>query len=328
MNKITNKLLDKTALKAVQHDLINKYIHKVKLFFFTLFKWVIIIGISYVIIGPVITIISKTFKSIQDVYNPLVYLIPIKPTFANLLKAMEKMDYVKTLISTFGFVLILMVIQTFICSLVGYGFARFKFPGKELWFLGVILTIIIPTHTIMVPLYAQFRNFDVFGIIKLLTGKEGISLINTKAPLILMTLTGMGLRSGLYIYIFRQFFRGLPKEIEEAARIDGASIFRTFFTVMLPNAVPSIVTVLLFSLVWQYNDTFFSALFMPNSPLISLKITTMAGELALVDQIFDPRHVELIINGAVFLTIAPIVIIYLFLQRYFMEGIERSGIVG
>jgi len=323
MTKSSNKI----ASAKVQRDLINKYVHKVRHFFFNLFKWIIIIGISYVIIGPVITIISKTFKSIQDVYNPLVYLIPVNPTFDNLLMAMRKMEYFKTLLSTFGFVLLLMVIQTFICSIVGYGFARFKFPGKELWFLGVILTIVIPSHTIMVPLYAQFRNFDVFGIIEFLTGSK-VSLINTKIPLVLMTLTGMGLRSGLYIYIFRQFFRGLPKEIEEAALIDGANIFRTFFTVMLPNAVPSIVTVLLFSLVWQYNDTFFSALFMPNTPLISLKITTMAGELALVDQIHDPRHVELIINGAVFLTITPIVMIYMFLQRYFMEGIERSGIVG
>lgn len=319
----------KTNMKSVRKNEISKIEHHVKAFIIRFFKWIIIIGISYIILGPVIAIISKTFLSIEDAYNPLVYLIPIKPTLANLTKAFEKLKYVRTLSETILFVFSLMGIQALVCSIVGYGFARFKFPGKNILFAGVLLTIIVPTHTIMVPLYSQFRYFDFFGIISLLAGTEnGVSILNTKIPMVLMTFTGMGLRAGLFIYIFRQFFRGMPKEIEEAALIDGASVFKTFFQIMLPNAVPSIITVLIFSMVWQYNDTFFSALFMPNSNFLSLQITTLSGSLGLIDKINDPRHVELIINAAVFLTIAPVVLIYVFLQRFFMEGIERSGIVG
>lgn len=294
----------------------------------SILKWIIIIGISYIILGPVFKIISNAFTSVDDAYNPLVYLIPMQPTMENIKMAFGKMDYYNTLYYTFTFVISIMIIQTFICSLVGYGFARFKFYGRNILFAGVILTIVIPIHTIMVPLYTQFRYFDILGIMKLFTEGEGISIINTKAPVILMTLGGVGLRSGLFIYIFRQFYRGLPKEIEEAALIDGAGVMRTYFTIMLPNAKPSIITVLLFSLVWQYNDTFFSSLFMPNSNLISLKITTMAAALGTIDKIYDPTHVNLIVNAGVLFTIIPLVIIYLFLQKYFIEGVERSGLVG
>ncbi|TYQ17038.1 UNVERIFIED_CONTAM: multiple sugar transport system permease protein [Acetivibrio alkalicellulosi] len=291
-------------------------------------RWIFLICIAYVILGPIITVVSNSFMSIKEVYNPLIYLIPMNPTLDNIKIAVEKLNYLPVIYKTFSFVLLLMIIQTLICSLVGYGFARFDFPFKKILFGGVILTIIVPIHTIMVPLYTQFRYFDIFGIISLFNGGQPINLLNTKAPIILMTITGMGLRSGLYIYIFRQFFRGLPKEIEEAALIDGAGAIKIFFRIMLPNAVPAIVIVALFSLVWQYNDTFMTSLFMSNAEMISLRLPNVAGSLAQIERITDPRHVELITNSAVLLTILPVIVIYLILQRFFMEGVERSGIVG
>lgn len=301
---------------------------KIKRFLLNLGRWTLIIGISYIILGPLITIISKSFMSIDDAYSPLVYIIPMAPTLANVQSALANTNYLGTMMNTLTFVLVLMVIQILISAIVGYGFARFEFPLKNLLFAGVILTIVVPTHTIMVPLYTQFRFFDVFGLYDLVTGKGPISLIGTKWPVMIMTVFGSGLRTGLYIYIFRQFFRGLPKAIEEAALIDGAGVFKTFFTIMLPNATPSIVTVMLFSLVWQYNDTFYASLFMPNANLISLKLTTLAGYLSTIGEIYDPNHVDLIVNGAVLFAILPVIIIYILLQRYFVEGIERSGIVG
>ena len=318
------KLKQRDILISSTYLLKNKLLHGLV----SILKWIIIIGISYIIMGPVFKIISNSFTSVSDAYNPLVYMIPMHPTMDNIRMAFGKMDYYNTLYYTFTFVIFIMLLQTFICSLVGYGFARFKFYGRNILFAGVILTIVIPVHTIMVPLYTQFRYFDVLGIFRLFTEGQGISIINTKAPMILMTLGGVGLRSGLFIYIFRQFYRALPKEIEEAALIDGAGVLRTYFTIMLPNAKPSLITVLLFSLVWQYNDTFFSSLFMPNSSLISIKITTMAAALATIDNIYDPTHVNLIVNAGVLFTIIPLVVIYLFLQKYFIEGVERSGLVG
>jgi multiple sugar transport system permease protein len=139
---------------------------------------------------------------------------------------------------------------------------------------------------------------------------------------------GMGLRSGLYIFIFRQFFRGLPKEIEEAALIDGASTLGTFIRVMLPNATPAIITVTVFSLVWQYNDTYYSSMLMNQINLIAVRLVSVGANFGIGEDIADPNRMKLVTHAAIVLGITPIVTIYMLLQRRFMEGLERSGIVG
>lgn len=296
--------------------------------FINIIRLIILVGIAFVIISPLLGILSKVFMSTEDVHNPLVYMIPEHFTLYNLEVAFEQMNYIKCLIFTLGFSTTMMLIQAIICAIVGYGFARFDFRGNNLLFAMVVLTIVVPNQAIMVPMYTQFRYFDILGVVKLITGKEGMNLINTIWPMTLMTITGLGLRSGLFIYIYRQFFKGLPKEIEEAAWIDGAGPFYTFFHIMLPNAKSSMITVMLFAFVWQYNDTFFSSLYMSNFNLMSLKITTLAANVYQALDIRDANVVELVVNSGVLLVIVPLLIIYLFMQRYFMEGIERSGIVG
>jgi multiple sugar transport system permease protein len=212
--------------------------------------------------------------------------------------------------------------------MAGYGFARFEFPFKGLLFAFVIITIVLPTHTIMLPLYTHFRNWDLFGIFNLILGHR-LNLLSTQIPMVMMTIFGVGLRSGLFIYIFRQFFRGLPKEIEEAAFIDGAGMFYTYFRIMLVNALPSVITVTVFSMVWQYNDMFYSSLFtIPSSQNISFRLSTIAATISSVDEVRDPLVVQLYVYSGVVLVVLPILLIYLILQRYFMEGVERSGIVG
>ena len=166
-------------------------------------------------------IISKSFFSQADSYNPMVYIIPQNPTLERYELAWLRLDYLTTLRNTLIYDLGLMAIQVLICSLVGYGFARYDFPFKKLLFGCVVVMIVIPTHTIMLPLYVTFRQFNPLGLVTLF-GAEPINLLKTPWPMVIMTLLGSGLRSGLYIYIFNQFFRGLPKEIEEAAFVDGA----------------------------------------------------------------------------------------------------------
>ncbi|MCI1982418.1 MAG: carbohydrate ABC transporter permease [Oscillospiraceae bacterium] len=296
-------------------------------FFLNLFMAVILVGISYVILSPLIGIVSHSFMSINDYYNPLVYLIPEQGTLSNYRTAWQQIQYPNSLAYTLILSSVIMLIQTFICGFVGYGFARFRFPGRNLLFAMVIATIVVPVQTFMVPLYGQFRNFDIAGILHLLTG-HGANLLNTPVPILLMSVFGSGLRSGLFIYIFRQFFKGLPKEIEWAAFIDGAGPFYTYFVVMLPNAGSAIITVLLFSFVWQYNDVFFASLFMDDSNLLSIQITTLTPKLAQTLQIRDPNQVMLIVHAGVVLTIIPLIIVYLLLQKHFMESVDRSGIVG
>ncbi len=300
---------------------------KLQKFFVSLFIGIIMFGMSFIILSPLISIFFKSVMDIQDFYNPLIYLIPENFTLSNITTAFEQLQYVNTLGFTFLFCGSMMLIQAFVCSLVGYGFARYKFPGSNILFSLVILTIVVPTQTIMVPLYTQFRYFDFLGLATLFGGNT-LNLMNSTLPTTVMTATGLGLRSGLFIYIFRQFYKGLPKEIEEAAYIDGASPLYTYFVIMLPNAKPALLTVMLFSFVWQYNDMFYSALFMNNMSLISIKITSLVPLLSQGLNILDRNLVSLILNAGVLLTILPLIIIYLFLQKFFVQGIERSGIVG
>ncbi|MBQ4536263.1 MAG: carbohydrate ABC transporter permease [Lachnospiraceae bacterium] len=306
----------------------KRWASNVKKFILGLFKLVIIVGICYVILGPVIGIISSSFFSDSDTYNPMVYLIPQEPTLERYKIAIEYLNYGKTMTASLLYSLTLMLVQVFICSMVGYGFARYKFPFKNLLFGCVVVMIVIPVHTIMLPLYMTFAKFDVFGIIEA-TGGSAVNLLSTPVPMYIMTFFGCGLRSGLYIYIFNQFFRGLPKEIEEAAFVDGAGTWYTYFRIMLVNAIPSVITVAIFSMVWQYNDTFYARLFVISDDLvISKKISTIEASISNVEKILDPKILELFLDAGIVLVMIPIIIIYVALQKQFIEGVERSGIVG
>lgn len=307
---------------------VKKAGRQIKGFLIWLLKVVIIVGISYIILGPLITIVANSFFTANDLYNPVVMLLPAEGTLQNYITSFTRMTYPRTLATTFAYVISLTLIQIFICSMAGYGFARYEFPFKKVLFGCVILTIVIPNDTLMLPLYTQFRNFDIFGIIHLVTG-HGINLLSTEVPMYIMTALGCGLRSGLYIYIFNQFFRGLPKEIEEAAVVDGAGSFYTYFRIMLVNAMPSVLTVSIFSLVWPYNDTFYAKLFSINSKLLmSMRISTLRASIEFIDQIKDTAVSQLYLYAGIVLMVIPIVIIYILLQKRFIEGASRSGIVG
>lgn len=302
--------------------------HVLKAFLLGVFKFIVLLGISYVILGPIIGIVAHSFFSDSDAYSALVYLIPQSPTLERYQISYDVLKYFTTLKNTFIYVLILMAIQVFMCSMVGYGFARYNFPFKKILFACVVIMIVIPSNTIMLPLYMTFRIFDPFGIVTLINGKP-INLMSTPAPMYIMTFFATGLRSGLYIYIFNQFFRGLPKEIEEAAFVDGAGSWYTYFFIMLVNALPAVVTVAIFSLVWQYNDTFYAKLFnLSDTDVISKRISSLSANVGNMYSINDPKILELFVYAGIVLVILPVLIIYCLLQKQFIEGVERSGIVG
>ena len=300
-----------------------------KSWLYKLFRFVLITGIAYVILGPMIGIFASSFFSNADKYSPMVYIVPQAPTLERYQLAILRMDFWNVLGNMLMYVCLLTVIQVLVCSLVGYGFARFNFPFKKILFACVVIMIVIPPHTVMLPLYMSFQNFDPLGLVSLFNGGRGLNLLSTPFPMIIMTLFACGLRSGLYIYIFTQFFRGLPKEIEEAAQIDGAGTAYTYLRIMMPNAMPSVITVTLFSLVWQYNDTFFSNLFLLSPDVaLSKKLGSLQANLVNLDRIMDPSISMLYVYAGIVLTIIPIVVLYVVLQKRFIEGVERSGIVG
>lgn len=242
------------------------------------------------------------------------------------------MKYWQSLLNTGLISLMVSVLQIISCVLVGYGFARYKFPLKGLWFGAVILVILVPPSTIQSSLYLNFAYFDIFGIFSLITGKP-LNLLGTITPYALMCLGCMGLKSGLYIYMIRQFFRGIPKELEEAAYVDGCGKVATFVRIMLPDAKPIITSCFLFAFVWQWTDSFYSNLFLKSDfAILSSKLANIAGAL---DSYLDVRGIAkkattaysqgMIATGTL-MVIIPLIFIYLFAQKGFVESLSQSGI--
>ncbi|MCM1056533.1 MAG: carbohydrate ABC transporter permease [Firmicutes bacterium] len=323
-----NNFLRKLKASAQDPDQRKSLGNDIKKIALAILKAAILIGVGYVILSPVIGMVVNSFSSDTDAVDPMVFVLPKNPTLSRYSLAALRMDYLPTMAKDLVYTLTLTLLQLLVCSMVGYGFARFDFPLKKLLFGCVVVMIVIPSHTIMLPLYLSFREFNPLGLVKLITGST-INLMGTPIPMYIMTLLGCGVRSGLYIYIFNQFFRGLPKEIEEAALVDGAGVWYTYFKIMLRNAMPSVITVAVFSIVWQFNDTFYAKLFLISEDIvISKKISTLQAVIANQDKILSVTLQELYLDAGIILVLLPIILIYIFLQKYFIEGVERSGIVG
>lgn len=308
--------------------------HKLKGYFVSFLRTVMLIGICYVIILPLIHRLSTALMPIEDLYDQSVRWIPRSPTLENFRLVWEHMGYVDAFGNSFKLATISSVLQVGACTMVGYGLARFKFPGSKIIFAMAILTLMVPPQLIMVPMYLNFRFFDVFGLL----GDKALNLIGTYWPFALMSLTGTGFRNGLYIFIMRQFFRGLPRELEEAAYIDGAGLLTTFFGVMLPGSIPGLVVTFLFSFVWQWNDYLYVTNFMAGKNFLPQALEGAATKVQLaIDEasalastsgFLDDHFYSLINNAGMILVILPLLLLYVFLQRYFVESIERTGIIG
>ncbi len=262
----------------------------------------------------------------------MVIAVPEHFTTDNYQLATQFMDYGKTFLNTLLVSLSIAVLQIAVCTLVGYGFARFEFPLKKFWFACVVLLIIIPPQTLSTSLYLHFQYFDILGIIKLLTG-SALNLRGSALPYYLMSIGCMGLKNGLYIFMIRQFFRNIPKELEEAAYVDGCGTLKTFFRIMLPDATPILTSCFLFSFVWQWTDGFYSKTFMGNVSLLARQLQMIADRLDhyIVFTLHDATgasvgYTNAIVATGTLMVIVPLIVLYLFAQKGFVESLSSSGI--
>lgn len=293
-------------------------------------RFILLFGMCFMILQPILSKISISFMAEQDLYNPMIISIPEHFTTANYALAADFMSYNKTLLTTFIISLTVALVQVSMCTLVGYGFARFEFPLKKFWFGCVILMIIIPPQTISTSLYLHFKFFDIFGIMNAVAHKT-INLRGSVLPYYLLSATCIGLKNGLYIFMIRQFFRNIPKDIEEAAYVDGCGTFRTFIQIMLPDAKPIFTSCFLFSFVWQWTDSFYSSMFLGNLKLLSIQLSSVAEKLgqyikALTGGQASVGYTNCIIATGTLMTIVPLLILYLFAQKGFVESISSTGI--
>ncbi len=300
---------------------------KVRIRIGALIRAIVVLGICYIILMPLFTKLSSAFMTERDLYDQTVKWIPRNPTLDNFKLVWRYMKYPEAFKNSFLLALSVSLLQLAACTVVGYGFARFQFRGRNLLFGLVVFTLIVPPNLIMIPMYLNFRYFDLFGLLP----DGGINLLGSYWPFILMAATGTGMRNGIFIYIMRQFFRGMPRDLEEAAYVDGAGPFTTFFRIMLPGAVPAMVIVFLFGFVWQWNDYFLTNIFMGGQTLLPLTLDSLvfsASGLVTGGMMLTGQYASLINNTGMLLFMAPLLVLYAFLQRYFVESVERTGLVG
>ena len=304
-----------------------------------IFRLVLLVGISYVILSPVLSKIFCSFMGREDFVDVTVKYIAKYPTLDTYKALIVEAEYFSAFFNTLALSLFCAVVQTFICCVVAYGFAKFRFKFNNILFFLVIFTMVVPHETLQLSMFMKFRYFDILGIFNLLgggvfdwlnitNGMTSINLLNTYWPLAILSLGGLGFKNGLYIYMLRQFFRGVPDELEESAYLDGSGVFRTFVQIILPLSVPMLITVFLFSFSWQWTDMFYTDLFFTKASI------TMMPDIVMIPKSLDTVYAgqnmyeAAIRNTASLLIIAPLILMYLFGQRYLMGGIERSGIVG
>lgn len=295
-------------------------------------RFILLFGMCFLILQPIFNKISVSFMTIADLNNPTIISIPENPTTENYLMAAKLMSYSKSVVNSFVIALSIAILQITVTTLVGYGFARFEFPLKKFWFACVMLIILIPPQTISTSLFLHFRFFDIFGLIKLITG-DTINLRGSAIPYYMMCLGCMGLKNGLYIYMIRQFFRNIPKELEEAAYVDGCGTLMTFIRIMLPDAKPILTSCFLFAFVWQWTDGYYSKLFLGNVKLVSTELSRLVDSLGafLMREMgttvtIPASYGNAIMATGILMIILPLIILYLFAQRGFVESLSSSGI--
>lgn len=319
------KIITKENIMYVRKKAIIQFITK-------FFRALLIMGLCFLILQPILNQISVSIMHRDNLFDPTVIAVPRQFSTINFIMAMGFMNYWPTLFRTIGVTFLVAFLQISACALAAYGFARYEFPLKRFWFFCVILTILIPPQVIMAPLFLNFRFFDIFGIISAIRG-EPLNLIGNLGGYLLMVSTGMGLRSGLYIFMIRQYFRGVPRDLEESAYIDGCNRFRTFVQIMLPDSMPILASCFLFAFVWQWTDGFYSSIFLINTGVLSLEVSAL-GENFIGWWITNYGHaarppvaiLQAIISTGMLLTIAPLIVLYGFTQRTFVESIGTSGI--
>ncbi len=304
-----------------------------------IFRFVLLLGLSYIILFPFFSKISASFMSPLDFIQSDVKLIPKYPTLNTYKYLIIENHYFQALLNSFILSAVCAIIQTFICAFIGYGFAKFKFKGRNAIFLIVMLTMIVP-HQILASAFVQkFLYFDIFGIFEAtgLYSALGLTqgLYNTYAPMILLSLTGLAFKNGLFIFLMRQFYRGVPDELEESSYVDGYGVFKTFFNIIIPISGAMLITIFILAFSWQWTDIFYVNTFMPSSEhllLTSNRFWSIMPETLdlLKDQAgANEATFEVAVkNTAGLLVVIPLVIMYCFCQRKLVQGIEHSGLGG
>ncbi len=298
----------------------------------SLFRYVFLIAFSYVLLYPLLYVIVHAIQNPSDYFDPTVQWVPKNFTLENFKLGVEVLDFWKSLKSTLLVQIVSALIQVASCGVAAYGMARFKFKGKKLVTGLLMLNILVPSTMIIIPSYLNFRNVDflgIFGLIGNATGKElTINLLNTPFVFYIPAFFGVGLQSALVIYIFQQFFKSFPKELEEAAYLDGLGPLGAFIRIVVPSSSVVIMTTTILSVIWHWNEYYLPSMYLSKDYPLAVKIHDLFTIFYSAG--YDKYSATTINSGmaACLLFLLPPLVMYLILQKKFIKSIAQSGIVG
>jgi len=262
-----------------------------------------LLGLGALFSVPVVWMLSSSLHTLPDVFAQPYRWLPDPPQWQNYVRAVTILPVPRFLWNTIVITAPVMVATALSSALVAYGFARFRFPGRDVLFSLCLATMMLPGQVTMIPLYILFAR---------------LGWVDTYLPLIVPALFG----SPFYIFLLRQFFLTIPKDSEEAALIDGASRLRIWWSIILPQARPALATVLIFTFIGTWND-FFGPLLYLNSPE---KATLTLGLNLMKTQVLGSGVVEWnILMAGSLLVLVPNVVLFFLAQQHFIKGITMGA---
>lgn len=284
-----------------------------------IFTYVLLIVVSFTFLYPFLYLLLKSLQSPDDVLNPTVGLIPTKLYFENFVKAFKVLGFWKALGQSVFYALIPSIFQVASTSLVGYGLAKFKFRGKKLIFVLIIAAFIIPPQILMIPTYIMYRKMEILGSVWTFAFPAALA---------------HGIKNTIFILLFYQSFSMLPKELDEAAMIDGASRFKIFFKVAIPLSITMFIVVFIFSFVWYWNETYLTSLYINSASTLPMQLSRFASSFRSVypssatGSNYTDKLNEAIYMAGILISILPLLVLYFVLQRWFVKGIDQTGLAG
>ena len=292
--------------------------HKLKGRTFNLFLSVVRIAflliVGNIVLYPMLYMLSYSLKDMDALLDVQHMWFPIKTSIQNYVDMLKLMNFVPSLLQTLKVQILSAAFEVLVCSFIAYGFARFKFKGKGIATFFLILSLLIPIQMYSLPMSINFRNLNIF---------------NTPFVYWLPSIFGVGIRSGMMIFIYQQFFIGLPKELEEAAYIDGAGPVKTYFRIALPSSGVVILTVSVLSFVWHWNEHYLAILsFSSEEAPLAMVMNHLPIYLKQIGIWENQPEFTTTVSAACILFIAIPLVLYMFFQRNFVRSIDRIGITG
>lgn len=286
-----------------------------------LIVYALLICIGFVYLYPLLYMISNSFMNLDDLLDTSINWIPSTLAISNYIQAAGSMNFFVAFLKSVIIAGVPTLLNVVIGAIVGYGFGRFEFKGKKIMMAILIFSFILPSQITMMPTYVLYSDLKILGSLK---------------AFIYPSLLGQGINAPIFILIFYQFFKQVPKVLLEAAQIDGAGYFKSFIRISVPSAAPAILTVFLFSFVWYWNESYLTELYVCGL-FTETSWTTLVVELKNFAENFNAYQTtgkaatninESIRMAGTMLSILPVLLMYFVLQRYFVESIDRTGITG